>query len=106
VSNEQILALAVFAVVILLLSVGMFPSMRRLDGRQKYRRLRRPGPDADPDTNSWQSIPPLAAVLAFLTGGAAAGEQHADDASDVGGYDSGDAGGDGGGGDGGGGGGK
>lgn len=76
------------------------PASRRLNGSQKYRAFRRPGKDLDPQTNRWQSIPPVLAFLSLFSGGSSsAGSDHTD-ASDAGGGDSGgDAGADGGGGE-------
>lgn len=99
-TNAQILALAVFAAVVMVLALLMQPASRRLDGRQKYRQRRRQGDDADPEANRHRSISPVAIALAFLTGGAMAGRDEAGDSHDI---DSGTDGGDGGGGDGGGG---
>jgi hypothetical protein len=76
-TNGQIWALAIFAVIVLMLALGLWPTPRRLDGAQKYRRLRRPGPDADPNATPKHAMSPIAIALSFLTGGAVAGESAA-----------------------------
>lgn len=96
--TPQVMGLIGFAAVILLLSVMMWPSPRKLNGRQKYRRHRRPGTDLDPNTNKQSAAASLQVILATLLGQSAASTgDHAEGSSDSG--ESGDSGGGDGGGD-------
>lgn len=97
--TPQIIGLIVFAAVVLLLSIFMWPASRKMDGSQKYRRNRRPGPDLDPDTNQRGSMSPLHIALAALLGNGAASsadssESDASDVGDIGEGGGGDGGGD------------
>jgi hypothetical protein len=56
----------------------MWPSARRLDGSQKYRKHRRPGKDLDPETNRWPSLGAIGIFLTILTGSANAQTDSAD----------------------------
>lgn len=93
-----------FAAVVTLLAVFMQPASRRMNGAQKYRHGRTPGPDADPDANDRPSISPFHAAWGALFSGAALDAAAGDDAlesghgdSDFGGDGDGGSGGDGGG---------
>jgi hypothetical protein len=66
--TPQVIGLIVFAALLLLLSISMWPASRKMDGSQKYRRNRRPGPDLDPDTNKRASMSPLQIALATFLG--------------------------------------
>lgn len=96
--TPQVIGLIVFAALLLLLSISMLPTSRKMDGSQKYRRNRRPSPDLDPDTNKRGSMSAFQIALATLLGGSAASST---DTTDPGNTDAGDVG-DSGGGDGGG----
>lgn len=67
--TPQMLGLIGFGAVILLLSIVMWPTARKLDGRQKYRRNRIAGADVDPNANSQRSVAPFQILLATLLGG-------------------------------------
>lgn len=100
--TPQIIGLIVFAAILLLLSISMWPAPRNMDGSQKYRRNRTAGSDLDPDTNKRGSMSALQIALATLLGHSAASgsdrpDSGEDGASDVG--ESGDSGGGDGGGD-------
>lgn len=87
--TPRLIGLIVFAAVLLLLSIFMWPASRKMDGSQKYRRNRVPGPDLDPDTNKRGSMSAIQVALgAWLGHGAASASDHSDsggssDVSDV-----------------------
>jgi hypothetical protein len=89
--SDQLLAFSIFAIAVLLLSVFMWPSPRRLNGQQKYRKNRRSGPDLDPNGNARSSVSPVTAFLGFLVGYGAANDSSGPSESDSG--DAGDSGG-------------
>jgi hypothetical protein len=96
----QLWALVAFAGVLLLLSVLMWPTSRRMNGAQKYRANRREGGDVDPshnrNTRRDDNSSPLA-ILGAIFAANAASDSQSNDGHDAG-DSSGDAGGDGGGG--------
>lgn len=81
--TPQIIGLIALAAALLLLSIFMWPAPRKMDGSQKYRRSRRPGPDLDPDTDKRGSMSPLQIALAALLGHGASTSADASDNGDA-----------------------